>query len=108
MAVNEFNISITPKEAYHILNNEVKAELIFKEIKSTDEGKEYAVLVFEKYYFRAENRAALTIIIDNMDGVSSVKAIAAGSSKGLFLNFDWGAAYSFAESVKEILNKYII
>lgn len=108
MAVIEFNVSITPRETFDILNEEVDAELVYKEIKNIDEGKEFAVLVFEKYYFRSENRAALTVIIDNFDGLTSVRSIAAGSSKGMIFNFDWGAADNFAESIRGKLEQYII
>lgn len=108
MAVIEFNISITPKDTFNILSREMSAELVYEETKSYDKDKELIILVFEKYYFRAENRASLTIIADNIDDVTSVRVIAAGSSKGLIFNFDWGAADNFAESVRKILNQYII
>ncbi len=108
MAVIEFNVSITPKETFNILRREISAELIFEEIKSIDKGMEVAILVFEKYYFRAENRASLTVIADNLEGNTSIRVIAAGSSKGMFFNFDWGAADNFAESVRKLLSQYII
>jgi len=84
------------------------AELVYDELKRPAEGKEIAVFIFEKYYFRAENRAALTIIIDNFNGVTSVTAVATGSSQGLIFNFDWGAADNFAESVRKAFKGYII
>ncbi len=108
MAVIEFDVSITPKNTFNILSNEIGAELVYEETKSFEKEKELVILVFEKYYFRAENRASLTIIADNIDGVTSVRVIAAGSSKGLIFNFDWGAADNFAESVRKILDQYII
>lgn len=108
MAVIEFNVSITPRKAFDILNDDTDADLVYKELKHVDEEKEFAVLVFEKYYFRSENRAALTVIIDNFDGITFVRSIAAGSSKGIIFNFDWGAADDFAESIREKLEQYII
>ena len=108
MAILEFTVSISPIETYNILNDEVNAELVHREIKNVDAGKQFVVMVFEKYYFRAENRAALTIIIDNVEGITSLRVIAAGSSKGWLFNFDWGAAESFADSIRKILEQYII
>lgn len=108
MAVIEFNVSITPGETFDILNDDTDADLVYKELKNVDKGKELAVLIFEKYYFRSENRAALTVIIDNFDGFTYVRSIATGSSKGFLFNFDWGAADNFAESIREKLEKYII
>lgn len=108
MAVIEFNVNITPKDTFNILRREINAELIYEELKSIDKGMEIAILIFEKYYFRAENRASLTVIVDNLNGNTSLRVIAAGSSKGMFFNFDWGAADNFAESVRKILNQYII
>ncbi|MCK9216306.1 MAG: DUF6054 family protein [Firmicutes bacterium] len=108
MAILEFTVNISPIETYNILNDEVNAELVHREIKNIDDGKQFVVMVFEKYYFRAENRAALTIIIDNFDGITSLRVIAAGSSKGWLFNFDWGAAESFANSVRKALEKFIV
>ncbi|WP_420029315.1 DUF6054 family protein [Paenibacillus alvei] len=72
------------------------------------EGKEIGTQVYEKYYFRSKNRAALIIMIDNLRGVTNVRVVATGSSEGLIFNFDWGAADDFASSVESILEEYII
>ena len=37
-----------------------------------------------------------------------LRVIAAGSSKGWLFNFDWGAAESFANSVRKALEKFIV
>lgn len=108
MSMINFKISITPKEAYDMLLDLDSAELVYDELKSPSEGKKIAILVFEKYYFRSENRAALTVTIDNFDGVTSVTAIATGSSQGLIFNFDWGAADNFVESIRKVFKEYII
>ena len=108
MAVIEFNVNITPRETFDILNDDTEADLVYKELKNVDNEKELAVLIFEKYYFRSENRAALTVIVDNFDGITSVRVIAAGSSKGIIFNFDWGAADNFAEGIRKKLERYII
>ena len=108
MAEINFKISITPKKAYDKLQGLDSAELVYEELKRPVEGKEIAILIFEKYYFRSENRAAMTVIIDNFDGVTYVRAIAAGSSQGFIFNFDWGAADNFVESIRKVLKEYVI
>lgn len=108
MAEVSFKISITPKEAYDMLQEADSLDLVYDEFKRPVAEKEIAILIFEKYYFRAENRAALTVVIDNFNGVTSVTAIVAGSSQGLIFNFDWGAADNFIGSVRKIFKEYII
>lgn len=108
MAQLDFNISLTPSEAYNMLQDFDSAELVYDELKSPGKGKYIAIMVFEKYYFRSENRAALTVIIDNFHDITSVTAIASGSSQGLIFNFDWGAGDNFVESVRKFFKDYII
>ena len=103
-----FNVSLKPIEAIRMITQGQNAELLHKEIIQLDDGKIIGILVFEKYFFRAENRAGLTVIVSNVEGVTSIKSIASGSSKGMFFGFDWGAGDSFANSVNRILEDYII
>lgn len=108
MAEINFKISVTPREAYDMLQDLSSAELIYDELKHPAEGKEIAILIYEKYYFRAENRAALTVIIDDFSGITSVTAVAAGSSQGFIFNLDWGAADNLVESIRKALKDYVI
>ncbi|MGE7622280.1 DUF6054 family protein [Viridibacillus sp. NPDC096237] len=62
----------------------------------------------KKYYMRTNNRASLTVIVDNLDGKTKVRAVASGSGEGPFFRFDWGAGNSFINSVAKTLDKYII
>ena len=103
-----FSVSLSPKEAMEKIKYEQNAELVHEDLFALGEDKYICILVFEKYYFRVENRAALTVIIDNTTGKTRVKSIASGSSKGIIFNFDWGAGDSFARSICNILAKYKI
>ncbi len=103
-----FNVSITPEAAMGLLKEHQKAELVDEEIFDLGDGRCIATLIFEKYYFRASNRAALMVVIDNINGKTKVKSVATGSSQGFVFNFDWGAADDFAGSVEDILSSYII
>ncbi len=105
-------VSISPQEAEElitntIVNGSITGELIDKYIKDSGNGTSVTVLVYEKHYFRAENRLTLTIVIDNIDGQTHIHAIGAGGGQGL-LRFDYGAAESFEDCIYDAIYKYII
>ena len=108
MSKRSFNVSITPYRALGLVMNQQNADLVHEEYHPLGEGKEIGTQVYEKYYFRSKNRAALIVMIDNLRGVTNVRVVATGSSEGLIFNFDWGAADDFASSVESILEEYII
>jgi len=83
-------------------------ELIYEEAHEYQDVIKSYVLIFEKYYFRSKNRAALTVTINNFNGETEISSISAGSSEGMIFNFDWGAGDDFASSVKSLLNKFVI
>ncbi|MEA4832809.1 hypothetical protein SDC9_107799 [bioreactor metagenome] len=66
------------------------------------------VMVFEKYYSRVSNRLTLTVILDDVSGKTRVHYTSAGGGTGVLFRFDWGAADSFAESVRSALSDCII
>ncbi|MFA5576457.1 MAG: DUF6054 family protein [Tissierellaceae bacterium] len=103
-----FSVNISPAEAMNIVKKNHNADLVHEEKIDLGDRKAVCILVYEKYYLRAENRAALTVIIDNSSGQTKVRSIAAGSSKGLLFGFDWGAGDDFAYSIKSMLEKYTI
>lgn len=103
-----FKVIVSPLEALHIVKTQQDADLIHEEIHDLGDKKYIGTLVFEKYFMRVGNRAALVVTSDNLNGETEVRAIATGSSEGFFFKFDWGAADDFASSVKEILEDYII
>lgn len=108
MGAYNLKVNINPSEAFEIVKREQNADLVHEEFFDLGEGRFIGTLIYEKYYMRAGNRAALVVIIDNIKGYTDVRAISTGSSQGMFLNFDWGAADSFARSVEKILENYII
>ncbi|HZK57683.1 MAG TPA: DUF6054 family protein [Clostridia bacterium] len=107
MSKYDFRIGISPEEALRLIKESQNADLVHEEFFDLGDGKCIGILVYEKYYFRASNRAALVVIVDNLEGYTGVRSISTGSSQGLFFNFDWGAADNFAESVKNILKDFI-
>jgi hypothetical protein len=103
-----FNVNIMPNEALELVKNNQEAELVHEEYNDLGQDRFIGTQIYEKYYFRSKNRAALIVIIDNITGTTNVRVVATGSSEGLFFNFDWGAADNFISSVENILADYII
>lgn len=64
------------------------------------------LLVFEKYYWRAGNRASLSVLVSGTDGNVTVDAIGSGGGNGIFLSFSWGAEESFVYAVKRALEAH--
>jgi hypothetical protein len=108
MSKINFNVSITPQEALDLVKVNLDGELVHEEYNAVDQDRLIGTQIYEKYYFRSKNRAALIVIIDNLKETTNVRAIATGSSYGLIFNFDWGAANNFVSSVEKILTDYMI
>lgn len=108
MSTCNFKVRINPADALDLVKQNENADLIHEEVNDLGDGRFIGTLIFEKYFMRVGNRAALVVIADNIKGVTDVRAIATGSSQGLIFNFDWGAADDFACSVEDILRDYII
>lgn len=108
MSKEIFKVSLSPIEALEKIKQKEDAELVHSELHEIDANKSMGILVYEKYYFRAKNRAALVIIIDNLRGFTEVRSVATASSEGMLLNLDWGAADHFAFTAKRILENYIV
>lgn len=108
MAIYKYKVNLKPLKVFELIKQEQYAELVYEEYLTVDEDKSTATLIYEKYYFRSSNRAALIVLIDNFKVVTEVKAISTGSSQGIVFNLDWGAADNFANSVGDTLKDYII
>ena len=108
MSIQNFKVRIDPMRALGLIKDEENADLVHEEIHDLGGNKYIGTLIFEKFFFRNSNRAALIVIIDNIKGYTDVRSVSTGSSQGMIFNFDWGAASEFAGSVKDILENYII
>lgn len=105
-------VSLNPKEAGKIIIEDIVegsiSGTLIDEYRRAWNGKEIVVIVLEKFYYRTSNRASMTVTIDNFGGVTTVHAVASGSSQGAFFRFDWGAGGSFIESVKNALHVHLL
>lgn len=108
MSTIAFNVTINPEETLRIIKQNHTASLVYDEYIDLNDGKGIGTLIYEKYFIRNSNRAALTVICDNVQGRTEVRAIATGSSQSMFFNLDWGASNEFANSIQRILKDFII
>jgi hypothetical protein len=112
MSVREFTVTISPAVAMDaietfVVKGSISGTLVDRYVRRFGEH-EVHVVVLEKYYMRSNNRASLTVTVDNLEGQTKVHAVASGSSEGIFMRFDWGAGNNFANSVESALGGYIV
>ena len=106
-------VSINPFQAAsivekHVASSGISAELIDRYTSVSPDGRQIAVLVFEKYFMRNSSRASLTVTFEDLRGECSVHAVGSGGGQGTLFKFDWGAGDSFENDVEDALEKYII
>ncbi|QKE71293.1 hypothetical protein HPK19_00060 [Arthrobacter citreus] len=104
----EFTVNVKPDEAAKFIleDSDLTSNLIFQDRKVAGEN-EIVILVFEKFFFRNNSTATLTVTIDDFSSVTYVKCISSGNGEGLF-DFGWGAGKSFIRPIKEILEEHIL
>ena len=111
MEVKDLKVSIAPKEVLELVwqqvSNAISAEFLDKYIQETEQGT-VAMGLFEKYYMRSSNRATLTVLATDFDGVTHVHLAAGGGGQGAIFRFDWGASRSFADAPQQALAPYIV
>lgn len=107
--VYQFDVSLRPDEALELIKRGMTqdAELMYEELNDLGAGRMIGTLVYERYYLRSGNQAALVIMADNLKGPSNIRLIPAGGARGKIFKFDWGAGKDFASIVGQILAKYI-
>lgn len=90
-----------------VVDGSITGELLDHYVAHGPGGLVCVTMVYEKHYYRADNRLTLTVTIDNLMGKTRVHSIAGGGGKGLF-RFDWGAAEDFSAVVQDTLSPYKI
>ncbi len=103
-----FKVDMTLSEAVDYLVREVPYEMTYmKELNPKGEMKSF-VFIFEKYFLRMGNRAALTVVMHNFNGYTEIDSVAAGSSQSIFFRFDWGAGDEFASYIMKMFESHIV
>ena len=106
----EFMTSVSPFEAANMILSapNAKDDLIHYENHIVgDNDKQICTFIFERYFYRTDGRATLTVILENFDGENKVRCITSGSAESI-INIDFGASRSFVNWLKEILKDYIL
>lgn len=103
-------VSISPEEIAKLINDtinnsSVTGELIDEYVRDTEKGTTVIVQIYEKYYYRVDNRLTLTVVIDNISGRTHIHAISGGG--GELFKCDGGASESFEDSIYDAIYKYI-
>jgi len=91
--------------AQEIQNSGFSCELVDSIYRSAG-GTGIYVMVFEKYYWRANNRASLTVVVSGDGDRVFVDAIGSGGGQGPIFKFSWGAEEDFVAVVGDILTRY--
>ena len=99
-------VSLPVKQAADMIVDKLDGRLVHQETHQVGD-KHVTTLIFEKYFMRVKNRVALVVMLEDFKGHTSLRVVSTGSSEGMFINFDWGAASSFVSSVERILADYI-
>lgn len=100
-------LDLSPTDVIKIIKAKEEKHLFFEETKDVSEGKAYTILIFQKYFLRSMTWGTLTVIIDNLDGITEVRAISAPTSRSPFPNSDSGASEKFVDDIRRILEKYL-
>nr|MDD6335891.1 DUF6054 family protein [bacterium] len=85
-----------------VLNSGISCELVGT-VSRSQGGQGVQVMVFEKYYWRAGNRASLTLVVSGQGNTVCVDAISSGGGQGPIFKFSWGAEKSFVGIVSRAL-----
>ncbi len=89
---------------YEIQNSGLSCELVDSIYRSAGNAGIY-VMVFEKYYWRASNRASLTVVVSGEGDSVYVDAVSSGGGQGPVFKFSWGAEKDFIGIVAKILSR---
>jgi hypothetical protein len=105
-----FFVSLDIQSAIRAIDNAVvggsiTGERIDHYVAQAPGGGSFAVLVYEKHYYRAGNRLTLTVTLDDLTGRTRVHCVGGGGGEGLF-RFDWGASKSFANVAQQALGAW--
>jgi hypothetical protein len=106
-AIDELVVGAGPREVHDFLRKGMDhVELVSEDVFGS--GEDYtAVMLYQQYFMRAGNRAALMLIVAGRGDETRVKAVATGSSRDLILDWDLGAAHDFVQEPLNLLrDKY--
>ncbi|MCL1632232.1 DUF6054 family protein [Sporolactobacillus sp. CPB3-1] len=78
------------------------------ESHTEEAGIAQCILVYQRYFLRNSNYAAMTVVIDNLGGKTKVTVVATGGSGSLLTSWDWGAASDWLSDSTACFSDYIV
>lgn len=90
--------------AYEIQNSGLRCELADSICRSAGNAGIY-VMAFEKYYWRASNRASLTVAASGEGDSFCADAVGPGGGQGPIFKFSWGAKEDLIGTAANILSR---
>lgn len=110
--MNTLTVKLTPGEAAGIIKDFVLSagmsnSMVHSGANRSPDGHEAILMVFEKYFMRNSSRASLSVMVENLTGVTVVHAAGSGGGQGAILGFDWGASASFSGLVEQAMRPYL-
>jgi len=108
----DLRVKLPPQEAAKLIDTQftahaISAERIDSQLRERD-GKQCILLVYEKYFMRNSSRATLTVMLDNLDGITTVHAVGSGGGQNALFNFDWGAKDDLIYQVEKALQGHLV
>lgn len=92
------------EELLSCVGSSVNGEVVVRTVRG-NANYEVGILVLEKYYFRNDSYANLTVVITDDRYQQIANIIGSGGGNGLF-NISWGANDSFAYTAVRELEKH--
>ena len=98
-------VAISVAEAANIVRNELNrgGDLIEEQTISAD-GKTAVLLSYEEYFMRTDSKIGITILIEDIEGATVVRAISAGGGRGAILKLGFGANGDYEKRVGKALS----
>jgi hypothetical protein len=111
--MNTYRISLGPIAAADAVRRYVESagatnECVADYRNRSEDGREVAFLVFEKYMMRNSSRISLSVAIENVGGATVVAAAGSGGGENVLFKFDWGAGKNVENLIPEALAAYMI
>ena len=108
-----FRVSLSPTEAAsrienYVISSAISAECVGKCVQRSADGQEAIMLVFEKYFMRNSSRASLSVLIENLSGMTYVASVGSGGGQNTLFSFDWGAGDDFAALPRKALGGFML
>jgi len=98
-------VSISPAEAAALVRSELDrgGDKIEEQMINAD-GKTIFLLSYEEYFMRTDSKIGITVLIEDIEGSTAVRAISAGGGRGALLKLGFGANGDYEKRVNKVLS----